>query len=113
MKYGLPCAYYSDKHSVFRVNRSGALSGDGMTQFGKMLKDLNIALICANSPQAKGRVERSNRVLQDRLVKELRLNSISTIEEANAFLPSFMEKHNQRFAKIPKSLTHTKHFLKI
>jgi hypothetical protein len=103
LQYGLPCAYYSDKHNIFRVNRSDALSGDGMTQFNKMIKDLNIALICANSPQAKGRVERSNRVLQDRLVKELRLNSISTIEEANAFLPSFMEKHNQRFAKTPKS----------
>lgn len=103
LKNGLPCAYYSDKHSIFKVNRPGALSGEGLTQFGRMLKDLNITLICANSPQAKGRVERSNRVLQDRLVKELRLNSISTIEEANPFLPSFMEKYNQRFAKTPKS----------
>jgi hypothetical protein len=103
LNHGRPCAYYSDKHNIFRVNRSNTLSGEGLTQFGKMLDDLDIALICANSPQAKGRVERSNRVLQDRLVKELRLNSISTIEEANAFLPSFMEKHNRRFAKIPKS----------
>lgn len=102
-KNGLPLAYYSDKHNIFKVNRPDALSGNGLTQFGKMLKDLEITLICANSPQAKGRVERSNRVLQDRLVKELRLNSISTIEEANAFLPSFMKKYNQRFAKIPKS----------
>jgi transposase len=103
LKYGRPSAYYSDKHNIFRINHPNALSGDGLTQFGKILADLGITLICANSPQAKGRVERANRVLQDRLVKELRLNSISTIEEANAFLPSFMEKFNQRFAKTPKS----------
>ncbi len=102
-KEGLPLAYYSDKHSIFRINHPNALSGDGLTQFGRVVKDLGIKSICANSPQAKGRVERSNRILQDRLVKELRLNSISTMEEANDFLPSFMEKYNQKFAKEPKS----------
>ena len=63
---------------------------------------LGIEMIYANSPQAKGRIERSNRTLQDRLVKELRLNKISTIEEANAFLPIFIEDYNRRFAVVPK-----------
>lgn len=100
--HGKPVALYSDKHGVFRVNRSGALSGDGFTQFGRAIKELGIQMVFANSPQAKGRIERSNRTLQDRLVKELRLNKISTIEEANAFLPAFIEDYNRRFAVVPK-----------
>jgi len=98
-RHGKPIAFYSDKHSVFRVTRKSALVGDGMTQFGRALHDLNIDIICANTPQAKGRVERANRTLQDRLVKEMRLRDISTIEEANKFLPEFMGDYNQRFAK--------------
>jgi hypothetical protein len=100
--HGKPVALYNDKHGVFRVNKSGALSGDGFTQFGRAIKELDIQMIFANSPQAKGRIERSNRTLQDRLVKELRLNKISTIEEANAFLPTFIEDYNRRFAVVPK-----------
>ena len=61
-----------------------------MTHLGRALDRLNIDLICANSPQAKGRVERANATLQDRLVKAMRLNRIDTIEQANAFLPSYM-----------------------
>jgi len=102
-KHGRPLAMYSDKHSVFKVNKSGALSGTGLTQFGRAMRELDIELIYANSPQAKGRIERSNRTLQDRLVKELRLNKISTIEEANAFLPAFIENYNRRFAVVPKN----------
>ncbi len=86
-----------------RVNKQGALSGTGLTQFGRAMKQLDIKLIYANTPQAKGRVERSNRVLQDRLVKELRLLNISTIEEANAFLPTFIEEYNHRFAVTPQN----------
>ena len=71
--HGCPVAFYSDKHSVFRVNRADAKGGSGMTQFGRALAELNIEIICANSSQAKGRVERANRTLQDRLVKELRM----------------------------------------
>jgi transposase len=97
-KHGRPLAFYSDKHAVLRVNRKEALSGTGVTQFGRAVKELDIRLIYANSPQAKGRVERSNRTLQDRLVKELRLRNICTIEEANAFLPTFVEEYNRRFA---------------
>ncbi len=70
-----------------------------MTHFGRALEALNIEIICANSPQAKGRVERANATLQDRLVKAMRLEGISTIAEANAFLPGYMSRHNQRFAK--------------
>jgi hypothetical protein len=99
-RYGKPVAFYSDKHAVFRVNSKGAVGGDGMTQFGRALHQLNIDIICANSPQAKGRVERANGTLQDRLVKELRLEGISSIEAANAFLPRFMDDYNRRFAKV-------------
>src|SRR5512132_645633 len=70
--WGKPVAFYSDKHGVFRVNQRGALGGDGMTQFGRALHALNIDIICANTSQAKGRVERAHKTLQDRLVKELR-----------------------------------------
>src|SRR4051794_13798974 len=88
-RYGKPVAFYSDKHAVFRVNGKGAVGGDGMTQFGRALHQLNIDIICANSPQAKGRVERANGTLQDRLVKEMRLAGISTIEAGDALLPRF------------------------
>lgn len=67
------------------------------------LSELNIDIICANTPQAKGRVERANKTLQDRLVKELRLKSISMIKDANAFMPEFMADYNNRFAKEPRN----------
>ncbi len=101
--YGRPVAFYSDKHGVFRVNREGAISGTGMTQFGRAMAELDIQLICANTPQAKGRVERRHRDLQDRLIKAMRLQKISTLEEANAFLPSFIDDFNRRFAKAPQN----------
>ena len=72
-----------------------------MTQFGRALAELNIEILCANSSQAKGRVERVNRTLQDRLVKDLRLAGISSIEAGNAFLPGFMARFNTRFAVAP------------
>ena len=72
-----------------------------MTQFGRALAELNIEILCANSSQAKGRVERVNRTLQDRLVKELRLAGIGGIEAGNAFLPGFIERFNARFAVAP------------
>lgn len=104
-KHGRPEAFYPDKHGVFRVNREGALSGTGLTQFGRAMEELDIRLICANTPQAKGRVERRHKDLQDRLIKAMRLQKISTIEEANAFLPSFIEDFNRRFAKAPQDPT--------
>jgi hypothetical protein len=99
--WGKPIALYSDKHGVFRINQTGALGGDGMTQFGRALDALNIDIICANSSQAKGRVERANKTLQDRLVKELRLAGASSLVEGNALLPAFMADYNTRFAKPP------------
>ena len=98
-RHGKPVAFYSDKHSIFRVSNENAVSGNGMTQFGRALSELNIEILCANTSQAKGRVERAHHTLQDRLVKELRLAGISTIEAANAFLPSFVANYNGRFAK--------------
>jgi hypothetical protein len=96
-------AFYSDKHAVFRINQTGATGGTGLTQFGRALHELNIDILYANSSQAKGRVERMNKTLQDRLVKALRLEGISTLEAANAFLPGFLERFNAKFAKVPAS----------
>jgi hypothetical protein len=73
-----------------------------MTQFGRALNVLNVEILYANSSQAKGRVERANRTLQDRFVKELRLAGISDMDAANAFLPDFTESYNAKFAKVPR-----------
>lgn len=102
-KFGRPLAFYSDKYGVFKVNHKNC--EDAETQFGRAMRELNIELICANSPQAKGRVERVNQTLQDRLVKEMRLRNISSIEAGNAYLPEFMADHDQRFAVEPRSTT--------
>jgi hypothetical protein len=96
--HGKPIALYSDKHSVFRTNKPEQAEG-GMTQFGRALHELNIDILCANAPQAKGRVERAHKTLQDRLVKELRLAGANNIEAGNALLPAFMADYNRRFAK--------------
>lgn len=96
--HGRPLAYYSDKHSIFKTTRKACIDGRlADTQVHRALRDLQIELICAHSSQAKGRVERVNKTLQDRLIKEMRLRHISTIEEANAYLPSFLARHNKRF----------------
>lgn len=102
-RYGRPVATYSDRHSIFRVNHSEAKTGNGLTQFGRALNTLDIEAIHARTPQAKGRVERANRTLQDRLIKEMRLRGISTIEVANLFLLEFIEDYNRRFEKPAKN----------
>ena len=99
--HGKPVAFYSDKHGIFRVNAKDAVGGDRITQFGRALMDLNIDIICANSPQAKGRIERAFGTLQDRMVKELRLAGISTVAAANAWLPGFIAGYNARFGRQP------------
>lgn len=102
--FGRPLAFYSDKHSVFRVNQPRPMATtSGLTQFGRAMDTLDIQIICAHTPQAKGRVERANLTLQDRLVKELRLKRISDRDAANAFLPRFIIDFNQRFAVAPRS----------
>ena len=88
LAHGRPLAVYSDRHGIFRVNAKDAQSGDGKTAFGRVVARLDIASIQALTPQAKGRVERANQTLQDRLVKETRLVGVSSIEAANAFLPA-------------------------
>jgi len=100
-EHGLPKSFYSDRFSVFRDNRKGNLSYEPVTQFQRVMTALDIELICANSPQAKGRVERANQTLQDRLIKEMRLLGICTYEQANRFLPEFIRDYNRRFAVIP------------
>jgi transposase len=108
-RYGKPVAFYSDKHGIFRVNQPRPLGlTPGLTQFGRAMQDLDIQILCASTPQAKGRIERANQTLQDRLVKELRLLGISDIDRANAFLPEFCQDFNRRFAVLPRS-THDAH----
>ena len=112
LEHGLPLAIYTDKHSIFRVNTPTNLDYikpsknnqfEGLTQFGRAMKELNIELIFASTAQAKGRVERINQTLQDRLVKEMRLNNISCIVEANNFLPQFTKQFVQKFSVKPRS----------
>ena len=101
-QHGKPMAFYSDRLSVFHVQaRDHAQGGAGLSQFGRALRALNIDLLCARSPEAKGRVERANGTLQDRLVKELRLQGLNDPVAAAPFLPVFMDDYNRRFAKLP------------
>lgn len=99
-QHGKPQAFYSDRAAVFR---SPSPANDTCTQFQRALDQLGIELICAKTPQAKGRVERANRVLQDRLVKELRLDGIDNIEAANAWCDTYISRYNERFARTPLS----------
>jgi transposase len=101
--HGKPLALYSDKYGVFRVNAKEAISGTGETQFGRAMKELKIELIWAHSPQAKGRVERVNQTLQDRMVKEMRLEGVSGMEEGNLFIRKYVPEFNSRFGVQPRS----------
>lgn len=100
-QYGRPRALYVDKHSIFRTHREN-LAQERETHFARVLRALGIDLICAHSPQAKGRVERANGTLQDRLIKEMRLRNISTIEEANQYLPKFIDSYNKKYGVEPR-----------
>ncbi|MFM0047877.1 ISNCY family transposase [Paraburkholderia sediminicola] len=102
-QHGKPVAFYSDKASVFRSTQIATTGGKGVTHFGRAMFELNIDGLCANSSQAKGRVERANLTLQDRLVKELRLRQIDTQAAANAYAPHFIADYNTRFGKVPRS----------
>jgi hypothetical protein len=105
-EHGKPVAFYSDKHGIFRVNRKEAAGGEGVTQFGRALLALNIDIICANSPQAKGRIERAFGTLQDRMVKELRLAGVSSIAAANAWLPGFITAYKGSLHESALSVRH-------
>jgi hypothetical protein len=101
LAHGVPVALYSDKHSIFRINAKEA-DPDAETQFSRAARELGIECIHANSPQAKGRVERANQTLQDRLIKEMRLAGINDTDSANRWLPSYIVDFNRRFAVVPK-----------
>jgi hypothetical protein len=96
-RHGKPLAFYADRAAVFR---SPSATRRTRTQFHRALDQLGIELICANTPQAKGRVERLNRTLQDRLVKALRLNRIDSIEAANVWCSAYIDDFNARFARL-------------
>jgi transposase len=100
-KHGKPLALYSDKASVFRINNKNATGGDGDTVWPCDARTEHSDHLCRNQ-RSKGRVERAHQTLQDRLVKELRLQGISTMEAANAFAEEFMNDYNRRFSKAPR-----------
>ena len=99
-QFGRPLAVYTDRHSIFEAHEKGQplADPDAETQFGRALRELDVELIRAHSPQAKGRVERSFGTAQDRWVKELRLAKARTCEQANAVLDRVVPEHNRRFA---------------
>ncbi len=105
--YGLPRSLYLDKHSTYKTTREPSLDellrGErAQTQFERACKELGIEVIHALSPQAKGRIERTFGILQDRLVKEMRLAGVRTEDQANGFLEKFLPRFNQRFVKVAK-----------
>lgn len=102
LAHGVPLAFYSDRHGIFRVNAKEAESGDGYTEFGRVAERLRIELIQAATPQAKGRVERANQTLQDRLIKEMRLRGVSDLAGAQAFAQEFVASWNAKFARPPR-----------
>jgi transposase len=101
LAHGVPLAFYSDRHGIFRVNAKEAASGDGLTEFGRVAERLRVELIQATTPQAKGRVERANQTLQDRLIKEMRLAGVCDIAGAQAFAEGFIALWNAKFARPP------------
>lgn len=105
--YGLPAAVYHDRHTILRSPKEPTLADQlagrsPMSQVQRILSELGVESIPTHSPQAKGRIERLWGTLQDRLVKEMRLAGIRSLEEANAFLPGFIARFNTRFAKAPR-----------
>lgn len=96
-RHGIPLGVYTDRDSIFHVERSPSNGISPITQFGRALRELGITHVIAHSPEAKGRVERANGTFQDRLVTELRLAEASSISEANSVLWDFLPRFNQRF----------------
>jgi transposase len=100
-EHGRPCALYTDRHGIFEAHKQGQVDYEGQTQFSRALTELDIDLIKARSPQAKGRVERSFGTAQDRWVKELRLAKAKSVAQANAVLARLLPEHNRRFSVAP------------
>jgi transposase-like protein len=106
-KHGLPLSVYLDRYKTYKSTAKPTLEDElndrePLSDFERALKELGVEVVHANSPQAKGRIERLFRTLQDRLVKEMRLRSISTLEEANAFLEAYLPIYNRRFSVRPR-----------
>ena len=104
--YGLPMSYYHDRHTILRYPKEASIEDElagkePQSQLQRIMSELGCQSIAASTPQAKGRIERLWRTLQDRLVKELRAAGVNTLEEANAYLPGFLARYNERFAKEP------------
>lgn len=106
-KYGIAMSVYFDKHTTYKSTSEPSIEDEingtePLSEFGRALTELGVEIIHAHSPQAKGRIERLFKTLQDRLVKDMTIRGISTIEEANKFLETYMAFHNKRFAFKPK-----------
>ncbi|HAM52642.1 MAG TPA: ISNCY family transposase [Nitrospiraceae bacterium] len=102
-KYGIPMSIYMDKHTTYKSTAEPSIEDEingttPLSEFGRALTELAVEIIHAHSPQAKGRIERLFKTLQDRLVKEMTIRGISTIEEANNYLHIYLAAHNKRFA---------------
>jgi len=107
-RYGLPQSLYTDKHTTYKSTKKPTVEDElanrePQSQFERAMEELGVEMIHANSPEAKGRIERVFRTLQDRLVKELRLRNIKTKTEANRYLQHYLPAHNRRFMVEPKS----------
>jgi transposase-like protein len=107
-KNGIPLKVYLDKHAAYKTNAKPTVQEElaqvePLSQFERALKELGVEVIHAHSPQAKGRIERLFRTLQDRLIKEMRLREINTMEEANRFLETYLPLYNKRFSVCPKA----------
>lgn len=105
-RYGIPLAVYADKHTTYQSSAQPTveeqLAGvEPLSQFGRALSELGVELIPAHSPQAKGRIERLFKTFQDRVIKEMRLAGVVTIDEANRFLEDYLLNYNRRFAVPP------------
>ena len=103
-KYGIPVSIYLDKHRTYKSPGRRSLKDDTepLSEFQRAMEELGVKVIHAHSPQAKGRIERLFRTFQDRVIKEMRLRGIKTVEEANTFLPEYLPIYNRRFAVKPK-----------
>lgn len=106
-KYGIPMSVYMDKHTTYKSTAEPSIEDEingttPLSEFGRALTELEVKLIHAHSPQAKGRIERLFKTLQDRLVKEMTLRGINTIEEANRYLDTYLSVYNKRFAVMAK-----------
>jgi hypothetical protein len=100
---GIPLSVYIDRHTTYKSNKKPSIEDEledrePLTQVGRALKELGVDVIFAHSAQAKGRVERLFRTFQDRLVKEMRLRKVKSIEEANSFLKEYLPVYNKRFS---------------